>query len=114
MQGVIETTGEAGGSIADAASGTTWIPATVGTAEMSDVSHSDGFGGFHHEVVAETIQEIVDSMVSRQPFDPGVQSQSHVMWIARMTSRMLTRDAELMKREICVARREAALASREN
>lgn len=88
---------------------------TTWTKAMGDVSQvCEEFNGLNnaHEVVPESIQDIIEAMVSRQPLHTETHSQSHIMWLARETTKMLNRHAELVKREICVARREAALAGR--
>ena len=80
---------------------------------MGFVSHvCEEFHGLTaaNEVAAESIQAIVDAMVLRQPLASGVPSNSHIMWLRRETTKLLTRHAELLKREICVARREALVS----
>ncbi len=67
-----------------------------------------------HDVAAASIEAIVEAMVSRQPLAGGVHSQSHVMWMARETTKLMLRHADLLKREVCVVRREALLSGRVN
>ena len=64
---------------------------TQWTKAMGDVCEE--FNGLNnsHEVVPESIQDIVEPVVSRQPLHTDTHSQSHIMWLARETTKMLNR-----------------------
>jgi len=58
----------------------------------------------------DKILALVETMVSRQPLREGNPSPSHLMWLARETTKLITRHAELELREKNVSMRELAAA----
>ena len=51
----------------------------------------------------DKIMALVEAMVSRQPLREGDPSPSHLMWLARETTKLITRHAELELRELAAA-----------